>query len=164
IDDVLRDLLPLAGSEAAKYPTQQAWAAAQLSFVRAVGTGLRAHGYYVLVNASGYIPGDKASDDGSSTSAWWRQLAPYVSGLLNEYYQQLPDGSETPRTTGDAWSQNWDGWQRLIETAQSLGKDFVGVAYGSSDDTHRMSYGKASFLLDWNGGGGAFIYEPDNNH
>jgi hypothetical protein len=24
-----------------------------------------------------------------------------------------------------------------------------------------MSYGKASFLLDWNGGGGAFVYEPD---
>ena len=163
IDDVLRDLLPLAGAEAAKYPTQQAWAAAQLSFLAAVGPALRAHGYYVLVNASGYIPGDQASDDGSSTAAWWRQLAPYVSGLLNEYYQQISNGSDTPRSAGGAWNQNWDGWQRLVETAQSLGKDFVGIAYGPSSDTQRMSYAKASFLLDWNGGGGAFIYEPEDH-
>ena len=26
-----------------------------------------------------------------------------------------------------------------------------------------MTYGKASFLLDWNGHGGAFVYEPTNN-
>jgi Hypothetical glycosyl hydrolase family 15 len=162
IDDVLRDLVPLAGTEAAKYPSQQAWAAAQLSFVAAVGSVLRAHGYYVLVNASGYIPGDESSDNGSSTAAWWRQLAPYVSGLLNEYYQQTPDGKDTSRSSGGNWYQNWDGWQRLVTTAQSLGKDFVGIAYGSSSDTQKMSYGKASFLLDWNGGGGAFIYEPDD--
>jgi hypothetical protein len=163
IDDVLRDLVPLAGTEAAKYPSQQAWAAAQLSFVAAVGSVLRAHGYYVLVNASGYIPGDQSSDNGSSTAAWWRQLAPYVSGLVNEYYQQTPDGNNTPRSSGGNWYQNWDGWQRLVRTAQALGKDFVGIAYGSSSDTQKMSYGKASFLLDWNGGGGAFIYEPNDD-
>jgi hypothetical protein len=155
--------LPLAGEEAAKYPTQQAWAAAQLSFLAAVGPALRAHGYYVLVNASGYIPGDQASDDGSSTAAWWRLLAPYVNGLLNEYYQQISDGSDALRSAGGAWNQNWDGWQRLVATAQSLGKDFVGIAYGPSSDTQRMSYAKASFLLDWNGRGGAFIYEPEDH-
>jgi hypothetical protein len=128
--------------------------------VHAVGSALRAHGYYVLVNASGYIPGDPASDNGSSTIAWWRQLAPSVSGLLNEYYQQTSDGNDTLRASGAAWQQNWDGWQRLVQAAQALHKDFVGLAYGSSSDTQRMSYGKASFLLDWNGGGGAYIYEP----
>jgi hypothetical protein len=85
IDDVIRDLQPLAGTEAAKYPTVQAWASAQLSFVASVGAALRRHGYYVLVNASGYIPGNLSSDDGTSTLEWWRQLAPHVSGLLNEY-------------------------------------------------------------------------------
>jgi hypothetical protein len=163
IDDVLRDLLPLAGAEAAKYPTQQAWAAAQRSFVAAVGPALRAHGYYVLVNASGYVPGLHASDDGSSTAAWWRQLAPSVSGLFDEYYQQVSDGSDALRSNGGNWNQNWAGWQRLVTTAQSLGKDFVGIAYGPSSDTGTMSYGKASFLLDWNGGGGAYIYEPTDH-
>ena len=40
-----------------------------------------------------------------------------------------------------------------------MGDDFVGVTYGAPGDTQMMTYGKASFLLDWNGGGGAFIYQ-----
>src|SRR5581483_4645140 len=36
VDDVLYDLKPLAGTEAAKYPTQQQWATAMSSFVAAV--------------------------------------------------------------------------------------------------------------------------------
>jgi len=160
IDDVLADLAQLAGTEAAKYPTPQAWAAAQLSFVRTVGDGLRARGYYVLVNASSFVRGSPASDNGSATLAWWRQLAPHVSGLENEYYQETSDGSDTLRSSGSAWNQGWAAWQRLVTTAQSLGKDFFGLSYGPSTDARTMSYGKASFLMDWNGAGGAYIYEP----
>ena len=159
IDDVLYDLTPLAGEEAAEYPTQQDWAAAQLSFVAAVGPALRAHGYYVLVNASGYVPGDSNSDDGTNTVTWWQELGPYVNGLCNEYYQETSEGSNTLRTTGGSWTQNWDGWQRLVQTAQAMGDDFVGVTYGAPGDTQAMTYGKASFLLDWDGAGGAFIYQ-----
>jgi hypothetical protein len=82
IDDVLYDLKPLAGAEAAKYPTQQQWAAAMLSFVVAVGNALRIHGYYVALNASGYIPGDANSNDGTNTVTWWRQLGPYVKFVI----------------------------------------------------------------------------------
>jgi hypothetical protein len=84
-------------------------------------------------------------------------------------YQQTSDGSNLLRSTGGSWTQNWDGWQRLVGTAQAIGKDFVGITYGASGDTHAMTFGKASFLLDWKGGGGAFIYEtvdgsdPANN-
>src|SRR4051812_25015182 len=53
VDDVLYDLKPMTGVEAAKYPTQQQWAGAMLSFVSAVGNALHAKGYYLLVNASG---------------------------------------------------------------------------------------------------------------
>jgi Hypothetical glycosyl hydrolase family 15 len=160
IDDVLYDLKPMTGVEAAEYPTQQAWADAQLSFIRAVGTALRARGYYVLVNASGFVPGNAGSDTGATTADWWTELGPYVSGFMNESYDQLSDGSNAMRTTGPSWTQNWDAWQRLIQVAQTMGKDFVGVTYGAVGDTQTMTYGKASFLLDWNGGGGAFIYVP----
>jgi hypothetical protein len=163
IDAVLADLVPLAGEESARYPTQRDWARAQLSFVRVVGRALRARGYYVLTNASGYIPGRHASETGASTAMWWRQLAPYVDGLMNEYYQEVPTGTNQLRTTGSVWTQNWTGWQRLIRVAQSRGRDFVGVTYGAPGDTRIMSYGKASFLLDWNGRGGAFIYESTND-
>src|SRR5581483_3461469 len=77
IDDVLADLRPMAGTEAAKYPTQQQWAAATLSFVSAVGNALRAKGYYVALNASGYIPGDPSSNTEAATVSWWQQLGPY---------------------------------------------------------------------------------------
>ena len=157
IDDVLYDLTPMTGVEAAKYPTQQQWAAATLSFVAAVGNALHAKGYYVAVNASGYIPGDPNSDTGSNTVSWWQQLGPYVDGLINESYQETPSGNEL-RSSGSAWNQNWDGWQRLVGTAQAMGKDFIGTTYGAPGDTNTMTFGKASFLLDWNGGGGAFIY------
>lgn len=160
IDDVLADLKPLAGVEAAAYPTQQAWAAAQLSFVRAVGTALRARGYYVLVNASGYVPGNLASDTGAATASWWRRLNPYVSGLMQEYYGETSDGSNRLRSDGAGWAQNWNGWQRLVGIAQANGRDFVGLTYGQPGDTRTMQYGKASFLLDWDGRGGAFVYEP----
>lgn len=160
IDDVISDLKPMSGVEAAEYPTQQAWQAAQLSFVRTVGSGLRARGYYVLVNASAFVPGDSDSDTGTTTVSWWKQLGPYVDGLMDESYAQDSDGSERLRTSGSAWYQNWDGWQRLVQVAQSMGRDFVGVMYGSGSDTHAMTYGKSSFLLDWDGAGGAFIYTP----
>jgi hypothetical protein len=160
LDDVLVDLAPLAGTEAAKYPTARQWATAQLSFVRTVGDGLRAEGYYVLVNASAYVPGSQAANDGSGTIAWWRRLAPHVSGLADEYYQETSNGSNTLRTYGPAWYQGWTGWQRLMATTQSLGKDFFGLTYGPADDARRMSYARASFLLDWDGGRGAFVYQP----
>ena len=158
IDDVLADLKPLAGVEAAAYPTQQAWAAAQLSFVRAVGTALRAHGYYVLVSASGYVPGNLGSNTGATTASWWRRLNPYVSGLMQEYYGETPDGSNRLRSDGTGWAENWNAWQRLVRIAQANGRDFVGLTYGQPGDTRTMQYGKASFLLDWNGRGGAFVY------
>jgi hypothetical protein len=162
IDDVLLDLKPMAGVEAAKYPTQQQWASAMLSFVSAVGNALRAKGYYLGVNASGYVPGDANSDTGANTVSWWQQLGPYVDGLMNEYYQETSNGTNQLRATGSSWTQNWDGWQRLVATAQAMGKDFLGLMYGAAGNTAAMTYGKASFLLDWNGGGGAFMYLTDD--
>jgi Hypothetical glycosyl hydrolase family 15 len=163
IDNVLADIEPLAEAQPAAYPTQRAWAAAQLSFIRAVCPPLRARGYYVLVNASGYVPGNPASDTGQATASWWRRLAPYVDGMMNEYYQEIPTGSDELRSTGASWTQNWAGWQRLVEVAQSQGRDFVGLTYGAPGDTRTMTYGKASFLLDWNGRGGAFVYESKSD-
>ena len=159
----MTDLASVAGTEAAKYPTARRWANAQLSFIHTVGDELRAAGYYVLVNASAFVRRSRTSDDGTSTVSWWRALAPHVSGLMNEYYQEISNGTNELRSNGSSWRQNWDGWQRLIGVAQQHGRDFVGLTYGAAGDARAMSYGKASFLLDWNGRGGAFVYQPANN-
>jgi len=157
IDDVDADIAELTGVEAAKYPTWQDWEAAQRSFVAAVGTALQAHGYYVMVNAVAYVPGNPGTDDGSLYADWFRQLAPYVNGISDEAYAATPD-DYTLRSNGSGWTQHWDGWQQLIPLTQSLGVDFIAYMHGSASDTRAMSYGKASFLLEWNGGGSTFIY------
>jgi hypothetical protein len=164
IDDIIRDPRPLAGTYPAKYPTQAAWEAAMVSFVKAVGPALKAKGYYVLINATGYTPGDADSDNGSLTAQFWQELGPSVNGLCTEYWQQTAEGSYTLRASGtSSWMQNWDGWQRLVSTAQSMGDDFVGLSYGATGDTRTMMYGAASFLLEWNGSGSSYMFNPLDN-
>ena len=75
---------------------------------------------------------------------------------MDEYYAQA--SNHQLRASGTAWYQLWDGWQRLIGVAQSLGDDFLGLEYNGATDTAAMTYGKASFLLEWNGGGSVFMY------
>jgi hypothetical protein len=159
IDDVAQDISPIAGAFPAKYPTQADWQQAMISFMAAVGPALRDHGYYVAANASSWIPGVSGGPEGNL--AWFRELAPYVSGLVEENYAQTPDGTAL-RASGPEWNQKWDADESLITTVQSLGVDFLGAMYGSRSDTRAMSYGKASFLLAWNGGGGAFLYLTGN--
>jgi hypothetical protein len=158
IDDVLFDLKPLAGTEAAKYSTQQQWAAAMQSFVQAVYNALHRKGYYIALNASGYVPGDADSNTSANTCTWWKHLGPYADGLMNEYYAETSTGTDQLRASGRAWYQGWDSWQQLIGLAQSMGDDFIGLQKGTSTSVAAMTYGKASFLLEWNGGGSVFMY------
>lgn len=158
IDNLVYDPKQDCGAYPAKYPSSSAWSAAMLSFVKAAWSGLHAHGYYVALNAIAYVSGNAGSDDGSLTAAWWRQLAPYASGLMNEYYDETATSTRQPRAIGPAWSQHWDGWARLIGVAQNAGDDWIGLTKQSCTDTAAMTYGKASFLLEWDGGDSTFIY------
>jgi hypothetical protein len=103
-----------------------------LSFVKVIHAALHRKGYDVAVNAD---------------------------GLMNEYYDETPTGTDQLRASGTAWYQGWNSWQQLIGLAQSMGDDLIGLEKGSSTNTTSMTYGKASFLLEWNGGGSVFIYK-----
>ena len=52
-------------------------------FMASVGPQLKAQGLYVRANA--YKAGP---NDGSANKAWFRTIAPYVSGLQTEYFEQ----------------------------------------------------------------------------
>jgi hypothetical protein len=155
IDNVLYDPKGDCGGYPAKYPTTAAWAAAMVSFVQAVYATLNAKGYYVALNAGAFKSGDSTYNDGTSTVNWWKQVGPYSSGLMNENYDQTSQGL---RTSANAWYGDYDGWQRLIGTAQGMGKDFLGLTKSGGMNTTVAIYGKASFLLEWNGGGSAYLY------
>jgi Hypothetical glycosyl hydrolase family 15 len=158
IDDMLYDPKAMMGSYPTEYPSTSAWAAAGVSFAKAVYTALHAKGYYVALNAGAYMAGDTSYDDGSSTVSWWKELGPYADGLMNEFYDETSSSTGLMRALGTAWYQHWDGWQRLIGTAQSMGDDFLGLTKQTCTDTATMMYGKASFLLEWNGGPSAFMF------
>jgi hypothetical protein len=163
IDDVVCDAPGLTGDVyPVRYPNQKAWENAQIAFVSKIGDELKAHGYYVMVNANCFIRGNAGSDDGSLTAAFWRRLAPHVSGLSSEYWLQLATDPTRVRVEGTEWTDCWSGWQNLINVAQSGGADFFAEMYGTGTSLSIMRYGKASFLLDWNGKGGAFLYQPDD--
>jgi hypothetical protein len=159
IDDAHASFVDITGgAAAANYPTQAAWEDAMVSFLSHVGRALKDRGFYVAANAGKFVPGDPRSDTAATVADYWRRIAPSVSGLVTEYWLQSPLDVSQLRAVGSDWYQNWDGWQGLIETAQRAGDDFFGVMYGSAANLRAMRFGRASFLLDWNGRGGAFLY------
>lgn len=160
IDDVVADISTMSGRFPAKYPNREAWEDAMAGFVQTVGTRLEARGLYVLVNAHKWVEGNPDSNNGILEAQWWSRIGRSVSGLQSEYWLQDATNVSRVRSTGSAWWQNWDGWQRLVSVAQGMGADFVGYTYGSATDVRAMRFGKASFMLDWDGAGGAFIYQP----
>jgi hypothetical protein len=160
IDDVLYTATGLIGSYPNKYPSLSTWSSAQVSFVKAVYSALHSKGYYVALNASGYVPGDANSNTSANEQTFWKMVGPYSDGLMSEWYDETASGITTAqlRSTGTAWYQQWDSWQQTIPLIQSMGKDFIGLTKQTCTNTTAMTYGKASFLLEWNGGGGAYIY------
>ena len=62
------------------------------------------------------------------------------------------------------WHGYYNSWLSIVDTAQSLGKDFIGGGHGIATDTNKMSYGKAAFLLKWNGSGrGSYYWMPTDS-
>ena len=169
IDDVLGYPLGLTGGVyPAKYPTGEAWEAAMVSFVATVGRALKARGFYVLANASKFVAGDPRSNTSENAAGFWRRIAPGVSGLMLEYWLQSPIDVTQLRAEGQRWYELWPSWQSLVSVAQGAGVDFFGLMYGAGADLRAMRYVRGSFLLDWNGRGGAVIFattdRPDPYH
>jgi hypothetical protein len=161
IDNVLCSFGGLsAGVLPAKYPTDASWANAQAAFLAYVGPAMHAKGLYVAVNAYCYGP-----DSGTANDAWWTRIAPYVDAEMTEYFEQNPNNTSqlffnAPTTS---WMGNWLGKLDVIKAAQSAGKAALALTYGSGSNTAAMTYGRASFLLVWNGTSGAYIYNPTDS-
>jgi Hypothetical glycosyl hydrolase family 15 len=147
------------GTFPAKYPDNAAWERAMTSFIRYVGPRLKERGIYVLANTFKYAAGDPRTEDGSIDIAWWKTVGPNVSGLMSEYWQQNPiDPTHVYTDKPGDWTGHWLGWERLVNVAQHMNRDFFGLQWGSSSNIELLRYGRASFLLQWNGRGGAYLF------
>ena len=144
------------GSAPTAYPSDATWQRAMRGFVAYVGPRLRARGLYVMANAF-----ESGPNDGSNDIAWWRSIAPYVSGLQSEYWLQAANTKQPFDTDPCCWTGHWTSWITLADAAQRNGADFFAVAKGPSADTGLMTYLRASYLLVWNGRGGGFAYDHE---
>jgi hypothetical protein len=138
------------------YPSDRAWERAMTQFVRSTGPALKKRGLYVAISTF-----KGGADDGSADVAFWRKLAPYVSGLMAEYWEQSSIDLRPFDENPSSWTGHWRGWLGLAAAAQRSGADFFPLQHGQPGDVGTMAYGKASFLLVWDGSGGGYIFSPE---
>jgi hypothetical protein len=134
------------GKTIAKYPTDAAYAAATRSFLARVGPALQAQGRLVIPNVFAEWP---------DAPQVWRDWLQFTSGAVQEYWTKWGFGA------GEHFGErDWLYRQQFLSITQEMKKIFLGITYAPPDDVRSMRYARASFLLDWDGGAGALIFEP----
>lgn len=147
IDDANVDQTRLVGNRKMReYPTQRSYADATRSFLARVGPRLIRAGFLV-------IPNIQADPVGADAKLWadWIQ---FTSGGTREYWMKWGAGRD-----GHYGAGGWSDLQEVFETVQRAGKIFLTTTTAPADDIRSMRWGRASFLLGWNGGPSAFIFD-----
>ena len=111
---------------------------AMLSFMQAVGPGLKSQGLLAVPNLS-------ANPWDSTQESLAEQIAPYTTSVFREFFMH--------------WNQTTPGlfsgaiWESLMEQMTNISNvtGYIANTYDTSFSTQDMLYGRASFLLGWNG-------------
>jgi putative glycosyl hydrolase-like family 15 (GHL15) protein len=144
IDNAFSDPYTYGGPPDA-YPTRALYRAAVDSFLAHVGPKLRAAGFLVIPNVSG------------TSVEETKKLLPYVSGVTQEHWTKWSGGGSGGHFADSEWAQ----MQRYMTTALEARKIFIAHTMAPPDDVRSMVYGRASFLLEWDGGPSAFTFDPN---
>ncbi len=137
----------LAGRKLAEYPDDAGYTAATRSFLARVGPPLMDEGFLVLPNVYTAWP---------SGHDLWRDWIQFTSGAVQEYWTKWGQGPSLHFTGAD-----WSYRQEFLRITQDAGKIYLGITYAPADDVRSMRYARASFLLDWDGGPSALVFEPN---
>jgi hypothetical protein len=148
VDDVNVDYRQHTGRVLREYPTQRSYQAATRSFLAAVGPRLIAEGFLVIPN----IQADPVLAD----AALWADWTQFTSGGTREYWMKWGAGRD-----GHYGAGGWSDLMSVFETVQRAGKIFLTTTTAPASDVRSMRWGRASFLVGWNGGPSAFIFDPD---
>jgi putative glycosyl hydrolase-like family 15 (GHL15) protein len=139
----------LCGRTIAKYPTDSDYGAATRSFLARVGPALTSQGFLVLPNiALPYF---------SSNYDVWSDWISFTSGAIQEHFSKW--GTDGSQQFADA---DWKYRQGFLPLTERAGKIFLGITYAPMSDVRSMTYARGNFLLDWDGGPSALIFEPSN--
>jgi len=93
----------------------------------------------------------------SSNYETWSDWISFTSGAIQEHFSKW--GTGTTQQFADA---DWNWRQGFLPLTEKAGKVFLGITYAPMSDVRTMVYARASFLLDWDGGPSAVIFEPSN--
>jgi hypothetical protein len=145
----------------AKY-TDQAYGQAMINFVTAVGDQLRSHGLLASANLSA-----------NPWVTWQRSdalaIAAHLTVVNREHYSRWGDicgpFSERFNTTANNGTPPIDVELAYDQALQATGAYLTGIDYGYTQtgaaDVATMAYGRALFLLAWDGRpGSAYIFRP----
>jgi Hypothetical glycosyl hydrolase family 15 len=145
IDDVnSTERYHLCGKTLAAYPTDASYEAASRRFLARVGPMLTSQGLLALPNIN-Y----------DCWEACFSSFIQYTSGAVREWWSKNSTGY-----SGQYTDSGWNWSDSFLRLTQQAGKIFIGITYAPSDDVRSMRYARASFLLDWNGGPSALVFEP----
>jgi hypothetical protein len=142
--------------------TDQGYGQAMVDFVRAVAPQIRSSGLAVAANVAA-----------NPWTSWQRTYGLAIAGQLDvynrEHYSRYGDicGPFSVRfnTTANNGTPPLATVLNYDQAVQAAGARLSGIDYGytpaTSDDLATMSYGRAAFLLAWDGkDGGAYIFRP----
>jgi hypothetical protein len=140
----------------------QAYGQAMSSFVASVGDRLRAGGLLAFANVSA-----------DPWTTWQRSdalaMAAHLTGVNREHYSRWGDicgpFSERFNTTANNGTPPIDVELSYDRAIQATGAYLMGIDYGyspaTSSDVATMTYGRAMFLLAWDGrAGSSYIFRP----
>jgi hypothetical protein len=126
-----------------RYPTQAAYQAATRSFLAYVGPRLKAEGFLVLPNIQAHAT--------LAGVELWRDWLQFTSGGVREYWMRW--GNPNSHFGGQPWLELQD----IFAEVQRQGKLFLtGTPTDGPGDVRSLRWGRASFLLGWNGGAAGF--------
>lgn len=127
------------GTPIAEYPTDEAYGDAVVAFMAAVGPALIEAGLIVTPNIA-MNPWDE------TMRAQALAIAPHTTHVTREYWMRWDDSANF---TGP----NWDSTLSFYEDVEGLGVGFHALTYGPGHEgvLAGQRYGRASFLLAWDG-------------
>ena len=127
------------GTPIAEYAEDVDYGDAVVEFMAAVGPSLRASGLLVAPNIA-MNPWDETMRSQALA------MLPHSTHIDREYWMRWDD---SPNFTGDMWLSTLT----LYEEAEALGVGFLGLTYGPGEEgvVEGQRYGRASFLLAWDG-------------
>jgi hypothetical protein len=127
------------GTPIAEYPTDEAYGDAVVAFMQAVGPELSAAGLLVAPNIA-----MNPWEDVMKAQAL--AIAPQGTHVTREYWMRWDDSANF---TGP----NWESTLGFYEEVEALGVGFLALTYGPGHEgaLEGQRYGRASFLLAWDG-------------